>query len=588
MTVDMIEFSEAAADLVIEDGRVIFNEGQASGPAYLIVSGRVELIKSSADGPLRLSQLAAGEWLGEMAVLDGGLHGTSARALGKVVLRPLTREQLLALMHEQPDTAVELLTASMRRLRRSYQLLAAPERADTSTVPGWFGKLLARLRPREVVLRRLRIEFEPDAVEIEERPVPFAARALLLTITALVVSAVLWASLASLDRIVTATGHLTTVNARISVQPLATSVVRSFSLRPGQVVQKGELLASLDPTFANADERSARSQTVVGSAEIARLEAELRGDAEPGRFSTDEIEQRHQVALFLRRRAERVTTLKAYDEEVHELQVRRKTLEADRIHIESQRVIVDHLVKIRDELYRQGNGSLVTLIDAQREMAANRRESDRVNHELAETDQKIVTARAKAEAARNEMTSTLIQELEAPRKDYAKAAEALTKQERLSDLVELHSPARAMVLDVAERTAGSVVREGDTLVTLVPLDGAVEIDASVEPRDIAPLRVGDTVRIKLDAFPYQKYGTLDGSIKAVNGDVVETEIAGHKTSVYKLRISITNNNLHGLPADVALLPGMSAECEIVVGHRRVISYFLYPVIRTLDSSLREP
>ncbi|HLN23858.1 MAG TPA: HlyD family type I secretion periplasmic adaptor subunit [Patescibacteria group bacterium] len=588
MSVDVAEAAKAAADMTIDEGRVIFNEGQASDHAYLIVSGRVELIKASADGPLRLSQSAAGEWLGEMAVLDGGLHGTTARALSKVVLRPLTREQLLALMHEQPDTAVALLTASMRRLRRSYQLLATPEQSESSSAPGLLGALILRLRPRDVVLRRLRIEFEPDAVEIEERPVPFAARALLLTIAALVVSTIVWASLASLDRIVTASGHLTTVSARISVQPLATSVVRSFSLRPGQVVQKGEMLASLDPTFANADERSARAQTVAGSAEIARLEAELRGDAEPGQFSTDAAEQRHQVELFLRRRAERTSAFKAYDEEIRDLQVRRKTLEADRIHVEAQRVIVEHLEKIRSELYAQGNGSLVNLIDAQREMAANRREADRVVHELAETDQKVATARAKTEAARSEMTSKLTQELETPRKDFAKAAEALTKQERLSDLVELRSPARAMVLDVAERTAGSVVREGDTLVTLVPLDGAVEIDASVEPRDIAPLRVGDIVRIKLDAFPYQKYGTLDGSIKAVNGDVVDTEVNGHKSSVYKLRIAIVKNNLHGLPADVALLPGMSAQCEIVVGHRRVMSYFLYPVIRALDSGLREP
>jgi len=588
MTVDVAQLLAATTDVTIDEGRVIFNEGQTSKHAYLIVSGRVELIKASADGPLRLTHLSAGEWFGEMEVFDGGVRNATARALSEVVLRPLTREQLLVLMHDRPDTAVEFVTTAQRRLRRANQLLTHPEHAEASDKPGLLGALLLRLRPREVVLRRLRIEFEPDAVEIEERPAPWAARALLLTIATLVVSTVVWASLSSLDRIVTANGHLTTVAARISVQPLATSVVHSFSLRPGQVVQKGEVLASLDPTFANADERSARAQAVVGAAEIARLEAELRGDAEPGQFSTDATEQRHQVELFLRRRAERASALKAYDEEIRDLQVQRKSLEADRVHVEAQRVIVERLVKLREELYRQGNGSLVNLIDAQREMAVNRRESDKLIHELAENDQKTTTARAKAEAARSEMTSKLTQELEAPRKDHAKAVEALTKQERLSDLVELHSPARAMVLDVAERTAGSVVREGDTLVTLVPLDGAVEIDANVEPRDIAPLRVGDTVRIKLDAFPYQKYGTLDGTIKAVNGDVVETDVGGHKVSVYKLRIAIVKNNLHGLPADVTLLPGMSAQCEIVVGHRRVISYFLYPVIRALDSSLREP
>jgi HlyD family secretion protein len=145
-----------------------------------------------------------------------------------------------------------------------------------------------------------------------------------------------------------------------------------------------------------------------------------------------------------------------------------------------------------------------------------------------------------------------------------------------------------MVLDLGARSVGSVVKEGEQMVTLVALDVPLGIDAAVDPKDIGYLRVGDTVRIKLEPFPYQKYGTLEGVIQSINGDVTEHEEAGRKLSAYKVRIVMTRNDLRGVPADVALLPGMMSTCEIKVGTRRLITYFLYPIIRTFDSGLREP
>ena len=452
-----------------------------------------------------------------------------------------------------------------------------------------FSRLLNLLRrhllPGDLKLDQVRIEFLPDALEIEERPIPPAAKVLLYAILGFFVCGVTWASLAEIDRIVTASGKIVTTDSKIVVQPMESATIRAINVHAGQVVEKGEILVSLDPTFTNADERSVRGQVQSAAAEIRRLEAEL---AISNGFSEDPDEQAAQAKTFSRFIMARDTFIRASEAEIRELTTHAVSLRNDKEDVIAQNAVAQQLEGIRLELYQRGNGSLVSLLDAQRQLATDKREMDRLTNDLIETTKKIETIKAKREASLGEMNSKAAQELQTARRDYAKAFEQIKKQERLSDLIDLRSPARAMVLELGPRSVGSVVKEGEQIVSLVALNVPVEIESTVDPKDISHLRVGDAARIKLDTLPYQKYGTLDGKIQSINGDVLEHEEGGHKISSYKVRIAITRNNLHGIPKDFTLLPGMVATSEIKVGTRRVMSYFLYPIIRSLDAGLREP
>ena len=575
------------------DGQQIFAEGQLSDFAYQVVAGEVELSKSYPEGAMRLAVLGAGELFGEMGLLDGTVRSAAAYARGPVVLRVLDKEQLLSLVQQRPDFALNLVKTISKRLRHTNALIKAPD--ATATQHGWghFRAYLRRLiRPGELDIDRVRLEFQPDAIEIEERPVPWGAKAILYTILALIICAVVWASVARMDRIVIATGTIVTADAKIVVQPMETATVRAVNVHPGQVVEKGEVLISLDSTFTTADERSVRAQMRSAGAEMRRLEAELAlssGDARPpGPFSEDAAEQAAQAEVFERFVAARDTTIKASAAEIKELETHAASLSADRANVANQLAVAQRLESIRRKVYGQASGTLINVLDAQHQVAVDRRELDRIVNEIGEAAQKIKTVEAKREAALGEMNAKAAQELQSARRDYSKAFEQIKKQERLSALIDLRSPAKAMVLELGARSVGSVVKEGEPLVTLVALDVPVVIEAIVEPKDISHLRAGDSVRIKLESFPYQKYGTLDGVIQAINGDVLEQEVGGRKISVYKIRVAITRENLRDVPKDFALLPGMAASCEIKVGTRRLISYFLYPIIRTLDSGLREP
>ena len=159
----------------------------------------------------------------------------------------------------------------------------------------------------------------------------------------------------------------------------------------------------------------------------------------------------------------------------------------------------------------------------------------------------------------------------------------------------LTAPVDAVVLEIAKRSTGSVVREAEPLFTLVPLDAQLEAEVQIESGDIGYVKLGDATRIKLDAFPFQLHGTLPGSVQTLSEDAFRREQAGGAAGAatgadayYLGRIALGGTRLKGMTAKNRLLPGMTVTGEIVVGKRTVISYLLWPLTKALDEAIREP
>jgi HlyD family secretion protein len=139
---------------------------------------------------------------------------------------------------------------------------------------------------------------------------------------------------------------------------------------------------------------------------------------------------------------------------------------------------------------------------------------------------------------------------------------------------------------VAERSVGSILREAEPLITLVPLDVPLEVRARVEARDIGFISRGDKVRIKFHAFPFQKHGTMEGQVEVISEDAFTDN--DQQRIYYEIRVSPGEFTLKKVPEGFRLIPGMTVQAEINVGKRTVASYFTYPLLRGLDESLREP
>ena len=172
------------------------------------------------------------------------------------------------------------------------------------------------------------------------------------------------------------------------------------------------------------------------------------------------------------------------------------------------------------------------------------------------------------------------------------ASEELKKVELRRQLIVLKAPADAIVLEVASRTIGSVVREAETLFVLVPRDVALQAEVNVEGRDVGQISVGQPVRIKFEPFPFQKYGTGTGSVRVISQDSFAPDPkaeAARRTIApyYRVLIDLSDVQLRLPSARTQLIPGMAVTAEMKVGQRSVISYFLYPLLRGLDESIRE-
>jgi len=434
-------------------------------------------------------------------------------------------------------------------------------------------------------------EFQPDAIEIERRPPPHVARLTLYAVAALIAVAVGWASVSRVDTIVVAKGKLITNSPNLVVQPLETSVVRDIRVKVGDHVNRGDVLATLDPTFSQADLDQLRSRVAAFDATIDRLRAELAGK---NYVAADQANSdvRLQRDIFLQRKASYDAQFQDYDAQIASAQANLKTAQNEETVLAQRLDTLTSIESMRSNLMNRQIGSKLNFLqsrDARLDVESN---LARVRGNIADQAHRVDKARADRKVFAEDFRRTAYQELVETLAKRTGAAEDLKKAELRRKLIVLQAPADAIVLEIADRTVGSVAREAETLFVLVPRDAALQAEVNVEGRDIGQVSVGQPVRIKFEAFPFQKYGAGAGKVSVISQDAFspdpKSEAGRDKTApYYRVRIDLTDTRLRLPDERVQLLPGMAVTAELKVGRRSVMSYFLYPLLRGLDESLRE-
>jgi HlyD family secretion protein len=443
-------------------------------------------------------------------------------------------------------------------------------------------------------------EFQSDAVVIEESTPPRVARLTLYLVVALIAAAVAWASLSTIDKIVTAQGKLITTRPNLVVQPLETSVIREIHVAVGDVLRQGQALATLDPTFSQADVDSLRARVDALRAAAARLDAELGGRVFVLK-TPDDAESALQARLFAQRKAFYDASVRNYDAQVASIEADQQT-NRDAEGLTVQRLeTVRSIETMRSQLMDKEVGSRLNYLQARDTRLEVEDNLSRLRGSKVDLAHKLEKARAERQAFIEDFLRTASQELVDTRGKLNAAAEELKKAELRQHMIVLTAPVDSVVLEIAHRSVGSVVREAETLFVLVPRDVPLEAEVNVESRDIAEIALGQQVRLKFDAFPFQKYGTASGVVRVISQDSFAPEVKSENEGgppgegtrnptrpFYRVRIEATDLRLRGFADQFAMIPGMTLTAEMKVGRRRVISYFLYPLLRGLDESIREP
>jgi HlyD family secretion protein len=367
------------------------------------------------------------------------------------------------------------------------------------------------------------------------------------------------------------------------MKPLERAVIQEINVRLGDVVKKDDILITFDPTINNAEAERLKNEQDALQAELDRLTAEFNGREYTGGSSRF---QKVQLAIFKQRADYYREKMSFYSEVVSQTDASAKSKQ-DTLEKQRERLTAfQRLENMFTSLYKDGAGSLKEVIEVSISRMELEAAVDQISNELLELKHRRGTYLAERNSFISEWQNKLSEEmveadrmLTSVRKEYAKV-------ERLMKYVYLRAPCDAVVHEIALSSSGSAVREAEGLITLIPLDGTIELEAEIRPQDIGKVRIGSKARIKLAAYPFQKYGTLEGTVRNISeSTIIKDQRSG--AAFYRARITV-DGKLHGVPENFRLIPGMEAECEIKCDRRRIITYVLYPLIKALDETAREP
>lgn len=447
--------------------------------------------------------------------------------------------------------------------------------------------------PPSPAVRDWTVAFLPDAEALEKTPPPGGMSATIYILLGLMVAAIVWASVFEVDQIVTARGKLVTAQPNTVLQPLETAQIATLHVQPGQIVQKGQVLAVLDPTFIHADLAQSQDRFKSLEAQVRRMEREQAG-LKNGSTTVPPASQNPDELLQWRLQNERLASYRARLSRLDESIDRAKAAMVTNSHdIQSLTARVQSLRDIEamnEKLTAQQFQSNMKLLESRERRQEVERELISTRNRGIELSKELAGAEAEKDAFIREWQQKATEELVTVRRERDAVAEQLKKVERRSRMIELTAPHDAVVQEVAARSTGSIIREAEPLITLVPLGETLQAEMQITAQDVGYVKLQDPVRLKIDAFPFQKHGLIHGTLEKLGQDAfTKDSINGQASSPYYLgRATLQKNELRNLPRNAPLIPGMSLSAEIVVGKRTVMSYVMYPVMRGLDEAIREP
>ena len=430
------------------------------------------------------------------------------------------------------------------------------------------------------------LEFESPTAALLVAPVKPAARSILWSVVWAFIATTAVAALFPMDMVVTGSGRVVSLQPTSVVQPLETAIVRAINVREGQTVRAGEALASLDPTFSEADVSALQANVKSFQAEVDRLMAEAAGT--PYRPTSTDAPIALQVATFGQRQAQYRYQLESYNQKISGLQAQLTRSEHD-VKAFTERVqIASVLESKRRELERLQVGSQMNRMiaeDQRIEMARNLTQAKGAA-ERARRDLQQMTA--ERDGFEQQWKAKISEDLTLRNRSLSDASESLRKATLRRELVDLRADQDAVVLTVAKVSVGSVMQSGEALITLVPTDAPLEVETRIAAADAGYVVPGQKVAIKFDTFPYVQYGMAEGTVRFISPDSFSGNQETQRGNVvtqsesydvfFKARVAIDQLKMDGVPGGFVLKPGMTVTADIKAGKRTMLTYLFARVL----------
>jgi len=382
------------------------------------------------------------------------------------------------------------------------------------------------------------------ALLVQKNPLSMA---ILLLMALLIAVGLIWAHFAIVEEIAIGEGKVIPASREQVIQSLEGGILESLDVSEGQVVEKGEPLLKIDPTRSAASYREALSKVQGLKGTIARLRAEAYGT--PLAFP-QEIQS---LSSILR-------------DETQAYNARKKTLEETVASLRHSLRLAQQEVELSEPLARKGLVSDVEILRL-------RRQANEFRLQIAER-----TNRFRAEA-NNELTKM--------ESELAQAEQILAGRQDVMDRTTIVAPMRGTVNNIKVTTHGGVIQQGAEIMTLIPLEDRLLVEAKIKPSDVAFLRPGQPATVKITAYDYAIYGGLSGQVEHISPDTIfddERARAGRGDPYYyRVYIRADGAELHAGGKAFPIIPGMVATAEIRTGEKSILTYLLKPVLKAREA-----
>jgi len=448
-----------------------------------------------------------------------------------------------------------------------------------ATFAGWLAG--APLAPGEIPGIEV---FERDASEVMSRQHTVRAQKIARMAGFVIVALIVWAGFAHVDEVTRGDGRVVPSRNLQVLQSLDGGIVEQILVHEGDKVEAGQLLLTIDPTRANSAVADSAAQGIALEARVARLRALAQGTT----FLPPTPANDQERALILGEKQlydSRVTELSTqvsivrqqlsqHEQELAEMQARR-TAAQRALELSTQ-----ELNQTRP-LLATGAVSEVDILRLERDVTKNKGDVDQGTAQIGRVQAAIQESTRKIQetelAFRNEAGRDLA---EAAGKLNALNQGALGLADRV-DKAQVKSPVRGRIQRLLANTVGGVVQPGKDIVEIVPLDDSLVLDARVQPRDIAFIHGGQKANVKFSAYDFSIYGGLDATVENISPDTVIDE-KGNAYYVVRVR-----THMASFDEKLPIIPGMTAEVDILTGRKTVLSYLLKPVLKVKSYALRE-
>lgn len=424
-----------------------------------------------------------------------------------------------------------------------------------------------------------------EAVDDE---LPLSRHLLLVFIAGFFLIFVLWANWASLDEVTRGEGKVIPSSEIQSLQTLEAGLVEEFMVREGDRVEKGQVLMRLSDIDASSDLGANNARYFGLLASITRLQAEAEGKAtvdfpegvmqsapssvteEMNTFRANRQQLQNQINIFQQQLMQR-------EQEVRELETRigdtRGVISVQRQEMDMIRPLVD-----------RGSAPKLELLQLERSLREKQSELNGYQSSLPRAKSAVGEVRARIDELTTNAKAQAQTELSAKLIEMNEIKERLSALKERKTRTELRSPVNGTIKAIEAKTIGGVVRPGEDIIQIVPLDDQLLVEARIRPSDIAFLYPGQKAVVKITAYDFSIYGGLDAEVVDISADTIEDE---EGNSFYRVRLRTEENELKRKGEILPIIPGMVASVDVLTGEKTVMQYLLKPFIKTLDNAMNE-